>query len=341
MKILIVRLGSFGDIVHAIPVQQQLADLMPGGEIQWLSEPPYVPFLKCVPGVSRIWAADTKKWKRNPSALRELPALLSGLRRQHFDLALDFQGLAKSALLARLSGATRVIGFRSRDLRERWAAPFYTERIVPMNNEDAKRHVIEKNFSFLRHLGWQTAPRAEIRLEIPLADSAYIDENLRQLKISRPVLIHPGAGRLAKRWQPASFAQLAQKIIDILRLEVVLSYGPGEESLIESLRSYSAPVCLPAFPTTFLQLAALCRRAQLFIGGDTGPLHLAVSLGTPCVALMGSRWPAWRNGPYHPTDIAIDSAGGSDSSRTPIEVSVDRALEAVKKRLQYSRGGLP
>ncbi len=110
-KLLIVKLGSLGDIIHTIPAQQRLAQHFPQAQIHWLTEPPYETLLAHIPGISRVWLADTKKWRRNLSSLPDSIQLIRALRQQHFDAALDFQGLVKSAMLAIFSVAIRVIGF--------------------------------------------------------------------------------------------------------------------------------------------------------------------------------------------------------------------------------------
>ncbi len=108
-KILIVKLGSFGDIIHALPAQQHIHQHRPETEIHWLTEPPYAALLGRIPGIQRVWIADTKKWRRQITSLPEAVRLIGSLRRQHFDKALDLQGLIKSAVLASLSGARQVV----------------------------------------------------------------------------------------------------------------------------------------------------------------------------------------------------------------------------------------
>ncbi len=334
-KALIVRLGSLGDIIHTIPAQQQLARQHPGVEIHWLAEPPYQDFLRQVEGVGRVWAADTQQWRRRVSSLGGLGRLLRDLRRQDFDLAVDFQGLLKSALLARLAGAAQVLGFAEEQVRERASRWLYTQQ-VPVPNG---RHVIQTCLDLVSFpdQGREVSPR--IGLRIPKQAAGYVDRKLAELKMDRPVLINPGAGWETKLYPVSDYARLADRIQERLGLPVVFTYGPGEETLIEQAQGV-AEQPVHTFPTSILELAALCRRARMLIGTDTGPLHLAVALGTPTVALLGPT-PPWRNGPLSSLDRVVrrDLPCSNCHKRTCSEficmdISVETLLEAVTRRLE-------
>lgn len=345
MKILIVRLGALGDIIHTIPAQLQIAKHLPESEIHWLAEPRYEEFLCQIQGVSRVWTADTKRWRRSLSSLREVKALTADLRQERFDVAFDFQGLVKSALLARLSGARGVIGFESTGLRERPAAWFYDSprrgRKISRLLSPLRSHVIEMNLELLRSFGLPISEvNARIPLAIPTGATRYVDENLQALKIEHPLLIAPGAGWETKIWPAANYAQLVLKVRRELRLPAILTYGPGEEELITQIQRALAPEGLPAFPTTLLQLAALCRKSRLLVGSDTGPLHLAVALGTPTVALMGPTYP-WRNGPFNPVDEVVSCAipahlayKRKGDPAALMNIAVEEVFQAVARRLQ-------
>lgn len=341
MKILIVRLGSLGDIIHTIPAQQRIRQHLAEAEIHWLTEPPYLPLLRCVPGISRLWTADTKGWRRNFRSWRQFPRLLSRLRREGFDVALDFQGLVKSAFLARLSGAGKVVGLPADELRESAAGWFYTERKeYAGNHERSSRHVIDINLQLASRLGCSGPGSPLIPLQIPDEAQRYVHEQLDKLGVQRPVLFNLGAGWKTKLWPPERFARLFLALRDRHALPVIFSYGPGEESLLEDVKKTLAPLAPPSFPTDMLELAALCRRALLFVGADTGPLHLAVALGTPTVAIMGATAPS-RNGPYNPEDLVVTSpdAGPYTYKRKGegfgcANISVEEVYQAVLRRLE-------
>ena len=334
-KALIVRLGSLGDIIHTIPAQQQLVRQHPGVEIHWLSEPPYQDFLQQVEGVARVWTADTQQWRRQVSSLRGLGCLLRDLRRQDFDLAVDFQGLLKSAVLARLSGAHRVLGFAEEQVRERASLWLYTQQVRVPNG----RHVIQTCLDLVNFPDRDREVNPRIELHVPQQAVDYVDRKLEQLKMEGPVLINPGAGWETKLYPVNDYARLGDRIQERLGVPVVFTYGPAEEPLIEQARAV-AQRPLHAFPTSILELAALCRRARLLVGTDTGPLHLAVALGTPTVALLGPT-PPWRNGPLNSLDRVVrrDLPCANCHKRTCdeficMDISVETLLEAVTLRLQ-------
>lgn len=337
-KILIVRLSSLGDIVHTIPSQQSIKQQWPQSEIHWLTQPPYDSFLKSVPGISKVWLADTQRWRQQPLSLRKGISLIKSLRREQFDITLDFQGLLKSAALSRLSGAHRVIGLPPGRFQEPAAHYFYSETVA--SDEESHPHVIESNFQLALFLGCSKETLSPtIPLNISSADLHYVNEHLDRLEIKNPVLINPGAGWVTKRWPMKSYAQLFIKIREELDLPVVFTYGPGEELLIEQIRSEVNSYSLATFPTNILQFSALCRCSRLLVGGDTGPLHLAVSLETPTVAILGPT-AAWRNGPFNPQDEIIkrDLPCSESYKRTCdqficMDISVQQVFDAIVRRL--------
>ena len=301
-KILIVKLGSFGDILHAIPAQQHIHQHRPDTRIHWLTEPPYAELLGRIPGIERVWQADTKKWRKKITAVPEGVRLIRSLRQQHFDLAIDLQGLVKSAALARLSGARRVVGFSREQSREAASAYFYSETLA--GDTGNKPHAIEINLELTRSLDCSPNGASPlIPLSIPEEAFSYVDQQLDLAGIKHPVLINPGAGWITKRWPAEDYGRLLRRLHQQLNLPVVVTYGPGEEPLVERMET-AAGCPLTAFPTDIFQLGALCRRSQLMVAGDTGPLHLAVALGTPTVAILGPTAP-WRNGPFNSEDEIV------------------------------------
>ncbi len=337
-KILIVRLGSLGDIVHAIPSQQSIKRHWPQSEIHWLTEPPYDSLLNSVCGISKVWVADTQKWRRRIFSLREGVSLIQSLRRERFDVVLDFQGLIKSALLGRLSGARQVVGFRPERFKEPAAQYFYSDTVV--GDDGSQPHAVEINFQLARFLGCsEESLSPAVPLETGSRELQYVNDHLGRLGIQNPILINPGAGWVTKLWPAKSYAQLFVKIREETGLPVIFTYGPGEEALIETIRDAAAPHFVATFPTDFLQFSALCRRSQLLVGGDTGPLHLAVSLGTPTVAILGPT-ASWRNGPFNPQDEIIkrDLPCSNSYKRTCdqficMDIPVQQVFDAVVRRL--------
>ncbi len=306
-RILIVRLGALGDIIHAVPAQQLLRRRFPDCEIHWLSEPSYKGLLETVPGLDRVWTADTKAWSRRISRSRELPELIRRLRSLRFDWAFDLQGLAKSAVLARLARPRRLFGFRPERFKETMAGWFYSRSFE--GEADLSRHVTQANLSLVRDVlgesGETLADDGLLPLEIPQEAVEAVDGRLREQGVeAAPAVINPGAGWPTKIWPARNYARLGQEIESRLGIPCVFSYGPGEEEIIERIRKEWSPHPLRTFPTSIVELAALCTRSRLFIAGDTGPMHLAAALGTPVVAVMGPT-ARRRNGPFSPEDEVV------------------------------------
>ncbi len=340
-KILIVRLGALGDILHALPAQQALGRSFPEAEIHWLCEPQYAPLLGAVPGISRVWTADTKRWRSQPWRAGQGFALIRALRRVGFDVVFDFQGLVKSALLAGFSGAPRRIGFDPERFKEKGIQLFYTDTSPGEANLD--RHVIDTNLDLVLKLAPVGAVDARVRLRIPLPDQRRVEEELARLDVDRPVLINPGAGWVTKIWPAENFARLGLEIEHRTGNPVVYTYGPGEESLIERIRKAN-PGRARAFPTSILQLAALCRLSRLMVAGDSGPLHLAVAMGTATVAVLGPTSAA-RNGPRNSEDLVVkrDLPCSNSYKRTCdqficMDIPVETVLKSVLTRLQRLDG---
>jgi lipopolysaccharide heptosyltransferase I len=340
MRILIVRLGSLGDIMHTIPAQQYLRRRHPDAEIHWLTASRYRELLEAVPGITRVWAVDTQAWRRGlPLAgLQEL----RGLRRLGLLRAYDFQGLLKSAVLARLAGASEVVGFPWRLLREPLAGLFYHRRI-PVTRE--RRHQIDRHQDLVeppRHRN--PGPVHPVPINLPSGAEASVDRLLGGRPA--PVVLNPGGGWPTKRWAAERYGRLAVALRNELGLPVLLTYGPGEDCLAAEAVAASGD-SLEAISTNLFELAALCRKARLLVAGDTGPLHLAEALGTPVVALLGPALP-WRTGPFSPENPVVLHTKPCPhpyrrhcSRHFCMDIEVAPVLAAVKRVLGQPRKALP
>ena len=292
-RILIVRLGSLGDLVHALPAVSAIADAHPGAEIDWLVDAVHRDFLALVPVISSIVPL------RDRTAAAWLVARRA-LRARAYDVALDFQGLLKSAALARLSGAKRVIGFDGESVRERAAGPFYTERVDVGDAAGSAQHVIDKNLRLAGALGAASSVR---RFPLAEPESAVLAQ-LRADGLHDFALINPCAAWPNKRWPSESFGRIATHLRDRYGQRSVILWGPGEEAIARAVVDASAGAAVVAPQTTVADLVSLSRQASLFLSGDTGPLHIAAAVGTPVVALFGPT-SATRNGPWDPRDVSI------------------------------------
>jgi len=291
VRILVVRLSSMGDVVHALPLARNAA--LSGAEVGWVVEPRFAGLLEGSPDVARLFLADTRSWRRRPFAAetrREIARLAADTRAFAPDLVLDAQGLYKSAFIARLSGAP-VVGFAAGARREPLSALLAGVGVRP--GPDA-RHVVDRNLALLQPAGIPVRKRAPDARHLLASPRPEADAFLAALPRSFAVL-HPGAARVEKTWGEERFARLALSLAEN-GIAAVVSWGPGEETLADRLVAL-APGARRAPLLDFAGLARLGARARLFVAGDTGPLHLADAMGTPTLALFGPTDPE-SNGPY-------------------------------------------
>ena len=343
-RILIVRLSALGDIVHAVPVLSAIRRHEPSAEIDWLVEESYAAVLGMVDGLRRRIIVRGRE-----NGVRGRDVVFAGgsgylkaafyLRRQRYDVALDLQGLIKSAAWARVSGAGRVIGFAPGHLREPHAVRLYTETVTPPEAP----HIIQKNLALAAHLGAQVSP-----FTLPLSPepsptlSAAVQD---AVGAARYAVLNPGAAWPNKRWPPARFGALAEALLHRFGLASFITWGPSERALAEEIVGASGGAARIAPPTEIADLAALLGGAALVVSGDTGPLHIAAAMGAPIVGLFGPTRPE-RNGPWDPDDEVISRAAQCQCHHkrqcligVPCinDISLDEVIQAVDRRLAKGR----
>jgi heptosyltransferase-1 len=199
--------------------------------------------------------------------------------------------------MARWSGVTRTVGFQHP--REPIASIFYRQRV-----EAQGTHIVEQNLSLAAALAGVPARVPEISLPVDPRAEAWCDSTLRSRNVQEFALLNPGAGWGAKQWPPNRYGELAAGLRE-LGLSSLVNFGPGEEGLAEDVETASHGAA-QRVPCSLSELIALTRRARLFIGGDTGPVHLAMALKVPVVAIFGPTDPA-RNGPFGQRSIVLRS----------------------------------
>lgn len=332
---LVVRLSSLGDIVHALPAVSALAKI-PSAAVDWVVETRYRDLLIGNPYLRNVIEIDTlgineKRWSFN--SLMAILKSVSILREHRYDAVVDFQSLLKTAVLARCTSSDRRIGFTGDWAREPMAGILYTHKqCIPR-----QIHVIQANISLVESLGAQTN-----HWEFPLPDDMKVrkslDKKLQKLGIQKYLIVNPGGGWEAKRWSLRNYGELVRQLWKVSSLPIILSYGPGEEQLANDVLRRAGTSNAFTFATDIPQFIALARRAKLFIGTDTGPLHLSTALGTPVVGIYGPTDPT-THGPFSPVDIFLRNSNRTSHSRrskdsAAIEgVSVETVLEAARKRL--------
>jgi lipopolysaccharide heptosyltransferase I len=327
MNFLIVRLGALGDIVHTVPAAAALRKAYPDARIDWIVDARHAAFAELVLPVDRVIRLE----KATVSAWVDL---VRRLRPHRYDVALDFQGLMKSAVLARASGAARVVGFSIWHLREKGARPFYSD----VDGREPVPHVLGKNLGLLSTVGISSS-----EIVFPLAETASpaLDAVRRDTGGAPYALINPGAAWPNKRWPAARFGEVAAFVRDVRGLQPIVLWGPAEETLARDVVAASGNVARLAPATTMADLLELSRHASLMVSGDTGPLHIAGAAGTPLVAIFGPTDPA-RNGPWANADIVVSRYGSCGchyqrqcrrSAWCLDEVTVAEVTAAIQQRL--------
>ena len=335
-RVLVIRLSSLGDIVHALPAVAALGETFPDTEIHWAVEARHAGLLSGNPYVRRIVPLDTLGWRQrlgSAATWENVARAMMGLRDMPYDVALDFQGLWKSAAIGWLSRARERWGFAEGWLREPAAGVLYTERFSPGEG----KHVIEINMALVERLG---ARAKSWRFPLPRTDEDDEDvvRRLAALCAGDFIIINPGGGWLSKCWAPENYAALIRRLASERRENILLTGSTAEEGLIQGILAAAGTSRGSYFPSTVIQYIALARRARLFIGGDTGPLHLAAAVGTPIVAIYGPTSPE-RNGPFSRADIVLWNRGLVNHTRrgkAPAYlpgIRVESVLAAVRERL--------
>ena len=341
MRILIVKLGSIGDIVHTLPSLAALRHAMPQAEISWVVERQSSEILRDNPLLDRLIEVDTKALRRglmSGETLRAPRQQLRRLRASAFDIALDFQGLLKSASIARLSGARRVFGYSRSGLREPASALFLSKTVaVPKQT-----HVIRKSLLLLQ--GALDIPVPDV-LSFPIRVTAQDEAEAQQVSEKAGgnyAILNPGGGWPTKLWSPERFGKLADSLWEEYGISSLITYGPGELELAENVRRSSVSGKAQPVDLSLKGFYSLARGARVYVGGDTGPTHIAVAAGTPIVGLFGpTEW--WRNGSPRPEDICVerndidcrvDCHRRSCSKWICMDIDVQRVMEAVQRRLE-------
>lgn len=288
-RLLLVKLSSFGDVLHTLPTLEALRDAFPTGHITWLVEAAYAPLLTGHPALDEVWIAPRLRPGEvlagdNRARLR---GLWRRLRSQPFDLVLDLQGLLKSAVWVALARSPRKVGY---DRTREGSYLALTERVPPF---DPEVHAVQRYLNLAHYLG---APVNPPRFRLGLASGMGNSPLIRQ---DRPLaILHPGARWPSKLWPGPAWAQLADWLSRRHGFQVAITGSAADAALAAQIQTQAQePVLNLAGRTDLAELAALLRGARLAVTADTGAMHLAAALKTPVVALFGPSAP-WRTGPF-------------------------------------------
>jgi len=347
-RLLIVRLSAMGDVIHTLPAAQALREAFPNSMIGWVIEERWTELL-CAPGtplrgprsaqrplVDWVHPVSLTRWRKSLftiSTAQQIAKVWNDVRSSRYDVAVDLQGAIRSAVLARWSGARGVYG--AAEPRESPASLWYTRRAIARG-----AHVVEQYLSVAEAVAQRklTVPRVEFPHD--LAAERRMDQRLAEQGLGDFAILNPGAGWGAKRWPPERYGCVARALAED-GVRAILNYGPGEEDLAGEAAAASEGTAKP-MQCSITELIALTRRARLFVGGDTGPLHLAAALQVPVVAIFGPTDPA-RNGPYGTRSIVLRNPESptthtrrSQPDRGLMEITIDSVVGAARRLLVSS-----
>ena len=305
MRLLLVRTSALGDIVHCLPVLVALRRALPEARIAWAVEEVWAPLLDGHPDIDRLIRVRSKAWRKMPklAAWRDIRRCVGELRAFGADVAFDLMGNHKGALLARWSGAGRVIGAARADRREGSSSLWMKETVeAGQGSVRSSVHAVDKALDLLRALNLEAGPvdfGGDRLLQTPPESATALLAELDALRAAgKPlVAIQAGAGWANKTWPAEWFGEVACGLARQVDADVRVLLAPGEEHLAKQVVSASDGAARAVDTFDFRALAAVLRRSDLLLGGDTGPLHLAHALGTPVLCLVGPTDPV-RNGPY-------------------------------------------
>jgi heptosyltransferase-1 len=333
-----------GDVIHTLAAVTALRNTSPAIRIGWVIESRWAELL-CArntplsgqrspqrPVADFVHIVDTKRWRKSifsQATRRQLADALREVRGQHYEVAADFQGALKSAFFTRSAKATAVVGFACP--REYPASIFYTHRV-----KARAAHVIDQYHSLAEAVAGSSLPHCDAILPRDEEAEACIAKKIAGLRKDFAI-INPGAGWGSKQWPAERYGEVA-RALSLCGLTPLINFGPGEHELALEVQAKSGGVSQP-ISCSVAELVALTRRARLFIGGDTGPLHLAAALRVPVVAIFGPTDPA-RNGPYGTKSLVLRNPASKTSlshTRAPdpglLKISAEEVIAAARELL--------
>ena len=309
-KILIVRLSAIGDVVHVLPALRSLRSNFPDSKIAWLVEDRAKDIITDHPDIDEVIVFPRRKWQQEilkpnkiVDTLSDILSFYKTLRKDYYDVVIDFQGNLKSGIMTLITRSENRIGFGKGHCKE-FNYLFTKYRIYPSGK---KIHKIDKNLTLLSGLNIDTNYQ---RPELPISKadeeyiSKFIETNINDL--IPIIIVHPCTSEFGsyKRWPESNYATLADMILESYEAKVIFTWGPNELDIVNNIVAKMKHKALIACETTIKQLIELIRRADLYIGGDTGPLHIASTLGIPTVAIFGPKDPEIY-GPYDDKHIVV------------------------------------
>jgi heptosyltransferase I len=344
VKILIVKLSSIGDVIHTLPVLSAIKTALPNAEVSWIVEKGSAELLRNNELLKTLIEIDTKSFRGKQKLSEMLPNArlqLKGIRSSTFDIALDFQGLLKSATIAKIAKVKKRYGFSKEILREP-ASRFLLNETVKIPR---KIHIISKNL---------TLAEKALNIKIPLENFQFPiftneSHKLEAVKIIEKLgenfaILNVAGGWITKLWHAEKFGELADKLFETYGITSIIPTLPSEKHLTERALNASKSGKIIAENVSLKGFYELAKRTKIYVGGDTGPTHLAVAANAPIVGIFGpTEW--WRNGSPNINDICVerndincrtDCHRRTCSNWICMDISVETVFNAVQKRLELS-----
>lgn len=352
LRVLVIRIGAMGDVLHALPAVAALRQLHPNAFIGWAIEPRWADLLQVAGDeddlsqgigrarapalIDRWYSVPAKRWRKSPfsrETFDELSSLKEILEEEKFDVVVDLQGLLKSSIVGWMAGAKAFFG--REEPRERLARRFYRER-VPVT----RAHVVEQACELLGAAVGEALEPARVVLPMEPEHELWAD---REIGNQRFCLLAPSAGWRAKEWPPERYGDVARELGRLGYSVLVNATGRGDDTALAVAKASGGNASI--LPCSVGELIATVRRAELVIGGDTGPVHLAAALEHPVIGIYGPTSPE-RNGPWG-TRVKVLRDGESVTSykrtRDPepgmLNIGVPQVVEAAMELLGISDHG--
>ena len=342
MRVLIVKLGSIGDIVHTLPALAAMRRALPEAEISWVAEQSTAEILRGNPMIDNLIEADTRSVRGMviEDILHDVSKQVRDLKKFKFDISLDFQGLWKSAMIGKLSGAKRRWGFSREGLREPSSRLLLTDTV----DTPPKIHVIRKNLALAAGALDLDGPDDNFEFPIAVTEEHRAEaDGILDRTGGDFAILNPGGGWVTKLWHAEKFGELADRLWEEIGLPSIVTTGPNEDELAAKVAASSKNNRLVLAQPSLKGFYELAKRATVYVGGDTGPTHIAVAAGAPVVGLFGpTEW--WRNGSINPDDICVerneidcrvDCHRRTCNKWICMDSDVDAVFAAVKHRLTH------
>lgn len=324
-RILITRLSHIGDCVLTLPMINRIKDRFPNSVITWAIESPSHKMLAGQAAVDEFLVVP-KAWMKKPSNWLELRR---ELKQRNFDIAIDPQGITKSAMLGWISGAKVRVGIKGQWGRE--LSPRLNNRLV----ETKSTHLADRSVELLAAIDEFGQPTQNLRYDFPIPQAAieFCKLILGNANLSRFAVINPGASWASKRWDNQRFGSVGSWLFRHKGLRTVLTWaGEDEHAMAREIAAFDPEAFVIAPETDLPQLAAMLSLADMFIGCDTGPLHIAAAVGTPCVGLYGTTRPqdsgAWSHSEPSP-HVAVQKWYQSGSCRKRRSATNDAMMDIL------------